>query len=231
MSKEFKAIPYTSKPASLSALGLGVAAVLMAASPMATAQTAPAPAPSGSPVSLVDGKCDPEVARQMAQRYQQQQDDMAKTMNPLFKTIKDVAEDSMADLSACTEMAWPTMKISYPTMDQIIRGVAQTAVRKACGVARDVIAKKDSYLSNSFYLNTRIPGVPSYGISTSGSGSGGITWGTPSGGGTFGGGMGGGTSPTPVATPPLAPPSGFPGGSLFTPSPAPPPTSPTPPTP
>lgn len=219
MQSSFKKPNYKARPLGSSVVlsSASLALALMAASPIAFAQ---------APAAQDEGYCSPEVARQMVEAIQQAQKDHDDTFGDLLKGIKKVAEDSMADLSACVDTSWPSMKMSYPSMDQIIRGVAQTAVRKACGVARDAIAEKDAYFRNSFYLNTRIPGVPSYGITTSGSGSGGIQWGSASSGGSYGSSTGGATTPPSSPPPTSAPPAGFPGSGLFTPAPAPPKSKP-----
>ena len=81
-----------------------------------------------------------------------------------------VMEESYDALSSCTEMSWPTLQIQYPTMDQIIRGIAKEAVRRACSEARNLMTEQRNRLSGSFYLNTRLPGVPNAGVSTTGSG-------------------------------------------------------------
>lgn len=152
----------------VSALALCLAPLALSLSPPAAAQDSAA---------KTEGYCDPEVARTLAERYKSRQDDLDQSKDGLFKEIKKVQEQSIADLSSCVDLSWPTMSIQYPTMDQIIRGIAQEAVRRACGVARDKISDATSRFTQSYYLNTRIPGVPSYGISSSSGGSGGINWG------------------------------------------------------
>lgn len=57
------------------------------------------------------------------------------------------------------------VNIQYPAMDQIIRGVAKEAINKACGKAREKIAKAKSPLTGTFYLNARLPGAPAAGVS------------------------------------------------------------------
>lgn len=182
--------------------------VIALAAAMAVGAIAPAMAQSAEPAKA-EGYCDPEVARTLAERFKARQDDLDQSKDGLFKEIKKVQEQSIADLSSCVDLSWPTMSIQYPTMDQIIRGIAKEAVRKACGIARDKMSEVKSRFTQSYYLNTRIPGVPSYGISSSSYGSGGVQWGksqaTPSGAGNTGnsgnptGGLygGGGANPPP----------------------------------
>lgn len=123
----------------------------------------------------VDGYCDPAVINVLVKQYEAQQNDADETMNDLFKTIKDVSNESFEKMSACVDMSWPNISFQRPTMDQIIKGVAQAAVRKVCGEARSIINQANSGWNNSYYMNTRIPGVPSYGVSMRGTrgGSGG----------------------------------------------------------
>lgn len=117
----------------------------------------------------VDGYCDAAVINVLVKQYEAQQNDADETMNDLFKTIKDVSNDSFEKMSSCVDMSWPNISFQRPTMDQIIKGVAQAAVRKVCGEARSIINQANSGWNNSYYMNTRIPGVPSYGVSTRGS--------------------------------------------------------------
>lgn len=81
-----------------------------------------------------------------------------------------VMESSYSQLSSCVDLSWPTVSIQYPTMDQIIRGVAKEAVRRACSEARSKLSEQRSHLTGAAWLNTRIPGVPSFGVTTTGSG-------------------------------------------------------------
>lgn len=127
------------------------------------AQSAPAP----SAGVQVDGYCDPQVLNVLVEQYKAQQNDIDTTLNPLYKSIKDVAEDSWSSMSSCVDMSWPNISFQRPTMDQIIKGVAQIAVRKVCSEARQAIGQLNSAVSNSYYMNTRIPGVPSFGMSIS----------------------------------------------------------------
>ncbi len=139
--------------------------------------SATASAQSGSAGSAdVEGTCDPKVAQDLMEKYKARQKDLDESKEGLLREIKKVPEQSIADLSSCVDLSWPTMTIQYPTMDQIIRGIAKEAVRKACGAARDAISEQRSRLSGSYYFNTRIPGVPNYGVSSSGTGSGGVNW-------------------------------------------------------
>lgn len=156
------------RPSAIAALAFG--AMLPFA---AMGQSAPAPAVQ------VDGYCDPQVLGVLLEQYKAQQNDIDTTLNPLYKSIKDVAEDSWASMSSCVDMSWPNLSFQRPTMDQIIKGVAQIAVRKVCSEARQAIGDLNSAVSNSYYMNTRIPGVPSFGMSTYGQGGGVTLNGTP----------------------------------------------------
>lgn len=79
-----------------------------------------------------------------------------------------VWSDSMDRMSSCTSVAWPNLKITYPTMDQILRAAEREVVNRACSAAREKIADAKSPLKGSFYFNPRIGGVPSAGVSTYG---------------------------------------------------------------
>lgn len=116
-----------------------------------------------------DEYCDPKVAQALVEEYKARQRDLDDTYNPLLKSMQEAVEDGFDQLSSCVDMSWPTLKITYPTMDQIIRGIAKELVNKACGEARQHISKANSAMNGSYYLNTRIPGVPSIGGSTYGS--------------------------------------------------------------
>jgi hypothetical protein len=199
-------------------LTLSIFLMASIASTSSFAQSSPPPSSTNTPY----GYCDPAVAKKMVEQFKAVQSDQDATFEPLLKHIKKVVEQSMVNLSACVDLSWPSMKISYPTMDMIIRGIAQGLQRKACSVARDAISEQTSKLNGSFYFNTRIPGVPDYGISTSGTGGGDVTWGAAS-TGTYGG------TPAPSGSAPTQgapPPSGNPTGGLF--NPPPPPTQPKP---
>lgn len=134
---------------------------LLTASSMASAQN--------SPGVQVEGYCDPQVAQALVEEYKARQRDRDETLNPLLKSVKEAAEDSFDQLSSCVDMSWPTMSITYPTMDQIIRGVAKQLVNRACGEARKYVTEANSAMNGSYYMNTRIPGVPNFGVSTYGS--------------------------------------------------------------
>jgi hypothetical protein len=177
---------FSSRPSAIATLALG--AMLPFA---AMGQSAPAP----SAGVQVDGYCDPQVLTVLVEQYKAQQNDIDTTLNPLYKSIKDVAEDSWSSMSSCVDMSWPNISFQRPTMDQIIKGVAQMAVRKVCSEARQAIGQLNSAVSNSYYMNTRIPGVPSFGMSTSNYGPSGVTInGTPAPGGLY-------VPPTPPPTP------------------------------
>lgn len=122
-------------------------------------------AASAQAASDEGGYCDPKVAQALVEEYKARQRDRDETFNPLLKTVKDVAEESFADLSSCVDLSWPTMKFQYPTMDMIIRGIAKELVNKACGAARETVNKANSAMNGSYYMNTRLPGVPNIGVS------------------------------------------------------------------
>ena len=109
------------------------------------------------------GTCDPAVLQDLINRYKLQQADIDASLEPLEKKIQDRPKDSMELLSSCVDLSWPTISLSWPTMDMIIRGIAKELVKKACGEIRDKMSDVTSKLSGSFYLNTRIPGVPDIG--------------------------------------------------------------------
>lgn len=134
-------------------------------------------AQSSQPAQIMQttyGACDTTELQNLVSRYQAKQKDLDQTLEPLWKRFKEIADNSLMDMSSCVDMSFPTLKITYPTMDQIIRGVAKQAVNKFCGEAREKISDATSKLNQSFYINTRIPGVSSYGVSTSTSGNGGV---------------------------------------------------------
>lgn len=116
--------------------------------------------------STDSGYCDPAVLQTMIASYKNNQDDLDESLEPLAREIKKTADSSIVDLSSCVDLSWPTMSFQYPTMDQIIRGIAKQAVNKACSAARSVVSEAKSKFTNSFYLNPRIAGVPSYRVST-----------------------------------------------------------------
>lgn len=147
---------------------------LSAMMPFAAQAQATAP-PQQNPGVQVDGYCDPQVLTVLVEQYKAQQNDMDQSLNPLFKSIKDVADDSWSKMSSCVDLNWPNLSFQRPTMDQIIKGIAQVAVRQVCSEAREAVSGLNSAMHNSYYMNTRIPGVPSIGVSTYGGQSGGFT--------------------------------------------------------
>lgn len=69
--------------------------------------------------------------------------------------------------------AWPSggFSFSIPTIDSVIKGVANAAIKKACNAAKEKVQDVTGSLSNSYFLNTGIDGMPSIGARTSNSGS------------------------------------------------------------
>lgn len=118
------------------------------------------------------GYCDPAVLQTMIASYKNNQDDLDDSLEPLAREIKKTSDSSIVDLSSCVDLSWPTMSFQYPTMDQIVRGVAKQVVNKACSAARSVVSETKSKFTNSFYLNPRISGVPAFKVATGTSQSG-----------------------------------------------------------
>ena len=69
-------------------------------------------------------------------------------------------------LNSCME-SWPSGGFNFqiPTVDSVIKDVAEAAVNKACDFARDKVSSAVSGLSGGFSVPSTIPGVPSIGIS------------------------------------------------------------------
>lgn len=69
-------------------------------------------------------------------------------------------------LNSCME-SWPSAGFNFqiPTVDSVIKDVAEAAVDKACDFARDKVSSAVSGLSGGFSVPSTIPGVPSIGIS------------------------------------------------------------------
>lgn len=141
----------------------------------------------------VPGFCDPRAAQMLRDGYERVQKDRDETFEPLFRTVKThpssggtsnggdtrdggdggaggggspVVSDSMDQLGSCVSLSWPNLKISYPTMDEIIRAAERQVIQKACSAAREKINEAKSPLTGSFYFNPRIPGVPPAGGSS-----------------------------------------------------------------
>lgn len=146
MSDNIKKIPFV--------LLLGLAMMVAGVQP-AQAQEAPA--------VEVEGYCDPQVMQDLVRQYQAQQKDLEDSVHPLLKSIKDKTESALDNMASCVDLSWPNITFQRPTMDQILNGVARQAVNRVCGEVRQTIREANSHLHGSYYLNTRIPGVPSIG--------------------------------------------------------------------
>lgn len=138
----------------------------------------------GETLAAVEGYCSEEAKKWLTEGYQEQQKDLDSTLEPLIRQIKtggnastsssgsssgssgsSSSSGTIANLGSCVDMSWPNVSFQYPTMDQIIRGVAREAVNKACSAARKAVSEQTSGLSGNFYMNTRIPGVSQSAIS------------------------------------------------------------------
>ena len=124
--------------------------------------------------------CSPDIANAIgqnsiaAQKYQKQIS--ADPWTTYAKTEQSADDSTLSSLgitaTSCMD-AWPSGGFSFtiPTIDSVIKGVANAAIKKACNAAKEKVQDVTGSLSNSYFLNTGIDGMPSIGASTSNSGS------------------------------------------------------------
>lgn len=112
-------------------------------------------------------ECSPEAQQELLNRYKKLQQDEVKALEPLFRQIKKVREES-TNLGSCVDLKWPSPSITMPSMDIIIRGIAQQLIQRACSEARSAVADATSPFGQSFYFNPGIPGVGQFGVDLDG---------------------------------------------------------------
>lgn len=154
----------------------------------------PLPNPTPEDLSSVEvlGYCDPRAIEMLTTHYEAQQRDLDDTLEPLFAEIKrpyasggsigggsigggspgggnegggDIVSSSLGRMGSCVSLSWPNVTFQAPTMDQILRGAEREIIRRACEEARSSVAGMRSKLHQRFYINTRLPGVRSVGVS------------------------------------------------------------------
>lgn len=124
--------------------------------------------------------CSPDIANAIGQnsiagqKYNKQISSEPWTTYAKTEQAEDDSELSSLGITATSCMdAWPSggFSFSIPTIDSVIKGVANAAIKKACNAAKEKVQDVTGSLSNSYFLNTGIDGMPSIGARTSNSGS------------------------------------------------------------
>lgn len=132
---------------------------------------------ASSGTAFAKSACSENAARAIGQSSINAQQADAKKYKDILDAFSDYEKlkqqdeiPGMPGVSAKSCMdAWPkgNFGFSLPSIDDVINGVADAAIKKACDAARSQISKATSGLSSGVYLNTGIPGMPQIGANGS----------------------------------------------------------------
>ncbi|MCT4714083.1 hypothetical protein MUA01_03650 [Enterobacteriaceae bacterium H18W14] len=115
--------------------------------------------------------CSPDVSSSLKQaQYNAMKQDAAQ-LEPVAKNFMDNINQSLETIG-CTD-AWPAanLGISLPSVDEIIKKTKETAISKACSIAREKVSQLTGNISKSISLDMPVIGNVATGSVSTGTGS------------------------------------------------------------